>query len=170
MLSLSLLIVSSRTLTRSIQCALCISASTITTISSLISWPVSWLLQLFLLVAWVCLLPVLTLALWCVGCYCVCIVRYVFSKQLCCFDGQCDCGFVWWIIWPTIWPENQTTGQTIKLPKDSLSSLQSRKMLEKAYITEGSRVVSYLNTSSARWCLTSLPHCMNVDNNKGVTY
>ncbi len=26
----------------------------------------------------------------------------------------------------------------------------------KAYITEGSRVVSYLNTNSARWCLTSL--------------
>ncbi len=27
---------------------------------------------------------------------------------------------------------------------------------KKAYITEGSRVVSYLNTNSARWCLTSL--------------
>ncbi len=27
---------------------------------------------------------------------------------------------------------------------------------EKAYITEGSRVVSYLNTNSARWCSTSL--------------
>ncbi len=33
---------------------------------------------------------------------------------------------------------------------------KEKRELEKAYITEGSRVVSYLNTNSARWCLTSL--------------
>ncbi len=38
--------------------------------------------------------------------------------------------------------------------KKQFGHQQKRK--EKAYITEGSRVVSYLNTNSARWCLTSL--------------
>ncbi len=57
-----------------------------------------------------------------------------------------------------MWPlrgceEGRNVGRSRWVELTALKFIPSEK--EKAYITEGSRVVSYLNTNSARWCLTS---------------
>ncbi len=96
-----------------------------------------------------------------VSCFCYCCCE---SLLLLCFFGVCQVvskrvnGFgdvsskqLGWmfLVWSCVIRDGPSIFVAVVVGGPKIKSAR------KAYITEGSRVVSYLNTNSARWCLTS---------------